>query len=252
MPTLETYKTEKPIKLLLMGDTGTGKTGALASLANAGYRLHILDYDNGLDILSTSVDPDKLKNIEYETLTEKKKAVNGTVLIQGTPKGFSKGLALLTEWSQKYTSLEDIIVIDSLTFMSDAALEHVLAGNGHTGKQPEIQEWGLAMSLIEDVLSILYSTDVQCNVVINSHIKYIQDEGTGLVKAQINTLGSKLPPKVGRYFNHMLCAGFQGSKRVLFTKATPMMGLKSPNPGKVKDIYPQADGLASYFKDVKA
>lgn len=103
-------------------------------------------------------------------------------------------------------------MIDSLTFMSDAALEFVQAGAGHLGKQPEIQEWGMAMSKIEDMLSILYSEDVQCNVIINSHIKYIQDESTGIMKAQINTLGTKLPPKVGRYFNHMILAQMQGSK----------------------------------------
>lgn len=253
MPTLEGYKTEKPIKMLIMGDTGTAKTGALASLANAGYKLHILDYDNGLDILSTTVQPDKLCNVEYETLSEPRKAVNGVILpAGGLPKAFTKGLAKLTEWANKYTSLQDIIVIDSLTFMSDAALEHVQGGAGHLGKNPEIQEWGLAMNLIEDVLSILYSDDVKCNVIINSHIKYIQDEGTGIVKAQINTIGSKLPPKVGRYFNHMLLATMAGTKRVLKTKATAMMGLKSPNPEKVKDQYPCETGLADYFKDVKA
>lgn len=251
MPTLETYKAEKPIKMLYMGDTGTGKTGALASLVNNGYKLHILDYDNGLDILSTTVKPEFLKNVEYETLTEKKKAVNGTVLIQGTPKSFAKGLALLTEWGSKYTSKEDVIVIDSLTFMSDAALEHVLAGAGHTGRQPEIQEWGLAMSLIEDLLSILYSDDIKCNVIVNSHIKYIEDEGTGMVKAQINTLGSKLPPKVGRYFNHLIMGAMQGPKRIFKTKGSAIFGLKSPNPDKVKDQYGIETGLWEYFQDVK-
>ena len=252
MATLENYKEEKPIKMLVMGDTGSGKTGALASLANAGYKLHILDYDNGLDILSTTVKKEFLKNVEYETFSEKRKVVNGTVLPASAPKAFSRGLALLTEWGNKYTSPSDVIVIDSLTFMSDAALEFVQAGAGHLGKQPEIQEWGMAMSLIEDMLSILYSTDISCNVIINSHIKYIQDEGTGMVKAQINTLGSKLPPKVGRYFNHMIWAGMVGSKRVFKTKASAIMGLKSPNPEKVLDQYPIETGLAEYFKAVKA
>lgn len=252
MPTLETYKSDKPIKMLLMGDTGTAKTGALASLANNGYKLHILDFDNGLDILSTTVKPEFLKNIEYETLTEKKRAVNGTVLIQGTPKSFARGLALLTEWGTKYTSKEDVIVIDSLTFMSDAAMEHVLAGAGHTGRQPEIQEWGLAMSVLEDVLSILYSDDIKCHVIVISHIKYLSDEGTGMVKAQINTLGSKLPPKVGRYFNHLLQTVMVGTKRVIKTKGSAIFGLKSPNPDKVKDQYPVETGLYEYFQDVKS
>lgn len=97
MPTLENYKAEKPIKMLVMGDTGTGKTGALASLANAGYKLHILDYDNGLDILSTKVKPEFLKNIEYETLTEKRLLVVDKSLSKARrrvlPKGFSFSLS---------------------------------------------------------------------------------------------------------------------------------------------------------------
>ena len=37
-------------KLLLVGDSGSGKTAALAALANAGKNLRILDYDDGLDL----------------------------------------------------------------------------------------------------------------------------------------------------------------------------------------------------------
>lgn len=253
MATMTDYKAKTPIKMLIMGDTGSGKTGALASLANDGYKLHILDLDNGLDILSTTVKKENLENVEFETITEKRKLIGGKMLpASGLPQVFAKSLKTLTDWSNKYTSLQDIIVIDSLTFLSDAALEHVQGGAGHLGKNPEIQEWGMAMQLIEDILQLLFSTDVQCNVIINSHIKYLQDEGTGMIKAQINTLGSKLPPKVGRYFNHMIWAGMVGSKRVFKTKASAVMGLKSPNPEKVADQYPIESGLAEYFRAVKA
>lgn len=253
MATMENYKGQAPIKMLVMGDTGSGKTGALASLANEGYKLHILDLDNGLDILASTVKKENLGNVEFETITEKRKLVNGKMLpASGQATTFTRALKVLTDWSGKYTSLNDVLVIDSLTFLSDAALEHVQSGAGHLGKNPEIQEWGLAMQLIEDILQLLFSTDVQCNVIINSHIKYLQDEGTGIVKAQINTLGSKLPPKVGRYFNHMIWAGMVGPKRVFKTKASSVMGLKSPNPEKVLEQYPIESGLADYFKAVKS
>ena len=36
-----------------MGDSGTGKTEALCSLVLAGYKLRILDLDNGLDIVKS-------------------------------------------------------------------------------------------------------------------------------------------------------------------------------------------------------
>ena len=44
-------------KLLLVGDSGSGKTAALAALANAGKNLRILDYDDGFCLLYTSPSP---------------------------------------------------------------------------------------------------------------------------------------------------------------------------------------------------
>ena len=45
---LELTATHKITKCILLGDSGTGKTGALASLVKAGYKLRVLDLDNKL------------------------------------------------------------------------------------------------------------------------------------------------------------------------------------------------------------
>ena len=50
MPNLSKHQSSEFTKLLLMGDSKSGKTGALASLVLAGYKLRILDFDNGLEI----------------------------------------------------------------------------------------------------------------------------------------------------------------------------------------------------------
>ena len=54
MPSLSAHQSNDYVKLLLCGDSGSGKSGALASLVGAGYKLRILDMDNGLDSLKTS------------------------------------------------------------------------------------------------------------------------------------------------------------------------------------------------------
>lgn len=252
MPTMENYKDQSPIKGILIGDSGSGKTGALASLANAGFHLHILDFDNGLDILANTVKPEYLKNIEFEHFIDKKKALpNGTMVFDGMPKAFPSALKTLTAWSTKYKTLQDVIVIDSLTFLGDAVLDYVTASAGRMGQQPQLQDWGTAMARIEDILSLLYSEDVSANVLILAHIKYLEDEATGAIKAQVNALGRALPPKIGRYFNTMIAAQLVGSTRKLKTQATTWLGLKSPNPGKVKSEYPIETGLAEYFADLK-
>jgi hypothetical protein len=51
VPQATKHQSHRTTKLLNLGDAGSGKTGALASLAKAGQRLIILDFDNGLDIL---------------------------------------------------------------------------------------------------------------------------------------------------------------------------------------------------------
>ena len=72
MPSLSNHQSNSFTKVLLCGDSGSGKSGALASLVSAGYTLRILDMDNGLDSLKTFIlrdCPDKLNNVEYRTLS---------------------------------------------------------------------------------------------------------------------------------------------------------------------------------------
>jgi hypothetical protein len=73
--------------MLNMGDAGSGKTGALASLAKAGQRLVILDFDNGLDILIGLLKNDQkaLEHIYYETFTDE--------LMMGPQSGSSQSSA---------------------------------------------------------------------------------------------------------------------------------------------------------------
>src|SRR6185312_12516236 len=72
MPTLADHPSSSVIKLLNIGESKTGKTGALASLVKAGYTLHILDYDNGLDILQTALRGDNaaLARVHFATLRD--------------------------------------------------------------------------------------------------------------------------------------------------------------------------------------
>ena len=55
MPSLANHQSNEFTKLLIEGDSGSGKTGALASLVKAGYKLRILDMDNGLDALKQTI-----------------------------------------------------------------------------------------------------------------------------------------------------------------------------------------------------
>ena len=62
MANIKTHKSAEYTKLMLVGDSGSGKTTALSTLANAGYNLRILDFDDGLSILPEFLNKYAVKN----------------------------------------------------------------------------------------------------------------------------------------------------------------------------------------------
>ncbi len=283
MPSLSEHQSQSALKLLLIGNSGSGKSGALAPLAAVGYKLRILDVDNGLDVLYNIIKqhkPEALSNVVFETITNKVKGANGKVLPVGSPDAFPRALNLLTHWKVGKDEVRDpkgtvisprsadfydlgpisnwgsdtILVIDSLTFLSQMALSYVLFLQGRIGQQAQIQDWGEAMRYIEDMLGLLYSDAIKCNVIINSHIVPIE-MGDGSIQSFPTALGNKLPPKVGRYFNTMLMCKSKGfgatKKQVIVTQSIPGLELKNPNPGIIPpeiEFSGITGGLATFFE----
>lgn len=253
MPSLESVKQDQFAKVLVVGESGTGKTGALAGLVNAGYNLRILDFDRGAaDVLLTYCDKDKIKNVDLVVLTDKLKTLGPNLVPDGVPKAFSNALKLLTDW--KYSVVDgkldlstkepeidfgpletwtnkDVLVIDSLTFMGQAAMTYCLHLKGRSGQQPWLEDWGNAVRMLENMLALIYSDSIRCNVVVNTHIRLLESE-TAPTKGFPSALGEKLPQKVGSYFNTMLLAKTKGtgtsSKRIIMTRSQPQIELKLP------------------------
>lgn len=268
MGKLSNHHSATTVKLLLLGNSGAGKTGALTSLVKEGYKLYILDYDNGLDSLASFVKaecPDKIDNVEYRTLIDKRKAAGVASISDGMPKAFSSGMKLLDRWKYKEEDgteidlgkscdldpKDSVVVIDSLTFMSNAAMDYVLNLQGRQGQQPQIQDWGEAMRMTEGMLGFLYGESFKPNVIMISHITY-QEGDNGSVQGYPSALGSKLPPKVGRYFNAVLSARVKGTgasaKRIIRTQSEGFLELKNPIGPKCPLEFPLSSGLADYFK----
>jgi hypothetical protein len=268
MTALTDHQSTQVTKLLLIGDSGSGKTGALASLAEAGFNLRILDFDNGLDVLSNILrtrPAGALERVEFETLTDPMRNVSGRLVPrsatvwQRTAKlldnwsianGASRDLGPVTTWGP-----QDVLVIDSLTMLSNAAMNLVLSMNARLGQQPHQSDWYVGQQMIEGLLQMLYDEGVGCNVIVISHITYIGDDN-GPVHGYPNTLGKALPPKVGRYFNSILQARTTGmgttAKRQILTNTQGFVELKNTAPTRVPATLPLETGLADYFKAVRA
>lgn len=263
MPALSTHQSSNITKMLLVGDSGSGKTGSLASLALAGYNLRIVDLDSGLDILANLLaGTPGLDRVVFETITDKMRNVAGK-LIPAQATAWQRVVGLLTNWPELGSITtwgpQDILVIDSFTMLGNAAMNFVQAMNSNMGKRPQQSEWGDAQNMLESLLQMVYDDGVKCNVIITSHIAFIGEENSAVATGYPMALGKALPPKVGRYFNTVLLARSSGAgssvKRSIFTQSTRMgsgiVELKNTNPAKVAAEYPLATGLADYFKAIR-
>lgn len=259
MSSLANHQSNSFTKILLCGDSGSGKSGSLTSLVAAGYSLRILDMDNGLDALKTFVlkdCPDKINNIEYRTLRDDyKTGAQGPVVDKA--KAFVNTLKMLDQW--KYTSddgteinlgdpatfgPDTIVVLDSLSFLSDAAFDWAKSLNP-SAKDPR-QWYGAAQEAVENTLALLTSASFQTNVIVTAHIRYM-DNPDGTRKGYPNSVGSALGPTIPRYFNNWAQCENKGGKRSIVTGATPVLDLKNTRPFEMDKTYPIETGLADYF-----
>lgn len=261
MPTLESHQSSSLVKMLIMGNSGSGKTGSLASLARAGYRLFICDFDNGLDILldPAVLPPEFRKNIYYKPFQDSPKTTGSSLIrvatawqdFQRSLGGWKEGtesLGNFTTWGEK-----DVLVVDSLTFASDRAFDDALQLGGRLGQRAQIQDYGLAIDNLQSLLEMLYSSACKCNVVMTSHIQFGGDELSGLRKGYPNVIGQKLAPKIPRLFNNMILI----EKKVIgntvtrefVTNAHLTLDLKTSKPSVIPNRMP-AD-LAQLFAYLK-
>lgn len=220
-------------KALLIGETGSGKTGSLAALANAGYNLRIIDYDNGLDLLGSLLTPEAEKRVVYETFTDTLLPLKTGITWSGTPMSYPNSLALLDRWKMPERTLygrkvpaydlgsvtdwgpDDVLVIDSLTIQGNTIMRY-----GQSQQQfldearkmhPHQADWGLGQNYQERFLEFLYSDRVKCNVIVTSHIRRVGGGGvqttkldskgktTGEVTRELDSIeGKGYPSALGR------------------------------------------------------
>jgi len=241
--------------MIVLGDPGTGKTGGLASLVKAGYKLAILDYDNGLDILRLFIEhecPDKIDNVIFKSLRDKYKMINTQLIVDGPPKAFTDGLKLLDEWPDygkpSEWGPEWVLVVDSLTHCGRASFDWAKVA---MPKNPDPRAaYFFAQTGIEAMLADLTSEYFRTNVIVITHVNYVDTED-GKRKGYPNAIGSALSPKIGSWFNSMALCTMKGKERVIQTAPTGQIDLKNPAPFAMLPEYPISTGLAEFFKVLK-
>lgn len=261
MPSARDHKSSTLVKLLYIGDSGTGKTTSLASLVEAGYHLRVLDFDNLLDPLINRVRRKHeagLDQIEYMTFRDRMKATGNGPVIDGTPTAFVGALKAVEKWEDDTVpgtwGPSHILVIDSFTTMSRAAYwwakglmgaATFAEGVPMKGIRPE-QFYHTAQQALLNTVAYVTAESFGANVIVVAHVKYIERDG--ITKGFPLALGNAISPEIPSYFPSVALATKSGGKRTIRTISTNMIDLKNPRSFDMADEFDMEDGLARFFK----
>lgn len=252
---------DKPVRALYIGDSGTGKTGSLISLLQDGYSIRMLDMDNNADSLIRLCqhhDPKLLDQLDIISVRDKFRASTLAGLeVSGQPKAWVDALKYLNKWDDG-TSLQDwdnktIFVLDTLTSAGRAAF-HWAKGMNSTAKDPR-QWYAAGQDSLKTLLELLTSPDFKCHILVLSHIELIErDDGT--TKGYASSLGKALGPQIAKVFPTLIMAESKGTgervTRTIATRPTTLVDLKNPVPFAMEARYPLETGMASIFRTLLA
>jgi hypothetical protein len=295
-----------PAKILLIGKSGAGKTGALASLVASDYNIRVIDTDNGVRALrSLLTDPrykyaDIIKSrgidlntavryvpiqtsMRLRTVTNKvgDKVTTNTILAPDDARAWTRAVDLLDKWKEGGIDLgsirswgpQDVLVLDSFSTLAKCAYYFSQSLNVRLGARDQGRDYqrdvGEAQSQLTRLLELLYDSDIKCNVIIISHITWV-DESQGVASRPMeanqndgivsspdgypSAIGRALSPHMGKYFNDVFISRSSGSglsvSRTIST--VPSDGVVAKNSVWLNREYPVTTGLAEIFAALRA
>ena len=251
MPSLADYKEAGVAKILAIGNSGTGKTGSLASLL-PDYELRVLDMDNGLKSLVHFAEGN-LGKVSYQTMRDHL-SVNALGAVSTRATALPRAFKLMDKWEDGTVPAEwgpsKVLVIDSLTHLGKAAFRWAQAA---AKQAKDKRHWFVAaQDVVEDLVGVVTEESFNTNVIVFSHIDHVEVEHMP-TKGYPSAIGKALGPKIPTYFNTMLLyetKGFGGNvKRRIKTLPTSMIDTKCP--ANLKPDYPIETGLADIFKELR-
>jgi len=261
MPSAADHKSSTFVKLLYIGDSGTGKTTSLASLVEAGYHLRVLDFDNLLDPLIQMVRrsaPARLDAIQYMSFRDKFRTTPNGPIIDGVPTAYIGSMKAIDLWEDGSTPSEwgskHILVIDSLTTMARSSYwwakgllgaATFAEGVPIRGVRPE-QFYHTAQQALMNTVAYITAESLATNVIVIAHVKYIERDGQ--TKGFPVAVGNAISPEIPTYFRSVALATKSGTRRTIRTRSTSMIDLKNPRSFDMADEFDMEDGLARFFK----
>lgn len=223
----------QPVRMLIVGYPKAGKTGGLAPLLNAGFKMRFLDLDGNYEPLLNYADEDKLTNLDILSFEDQiaMSAGNQFATVVGKPMAYANALNALDHWKYKEADgtevdlgrskdwgPDTIVVLDSLTALGQAAFNRSMHLQNKTPLTITDRVWGFAMSEQLNFIKRLMSTANQHHTIVLAHLKMLgpkeirkgDDVVTQQAKTELadliatryypNALGRELPQNIGAEF----------------------------------------------------
>lgn len=226
--------------ILLIGDSGTGKTRFLRTLP----RPYIFDFDGGAQSLA-GVD------LEYDTY---KDMVRGQ---KPTPELSKRGLYEYGgAWDAAYKKLIEIgktigtdkaplsVAFDSMTFMSMVAVNKILVTTGHDA--PHQGTWGAHHEYFKTVFAMVTAWGIP--IVATAHIERKENDLTTVVE-KLPMLTGKLAGIIGAFFSEVYYIDHkhEGGKSTFTIATTP-----TPQLRQAKSRWNVPNGSVANYADIQA
>lgn len=255
-----------PPRVLICGEPASGKTGALAALANAGYRLFIHDFDQNSRVIGSylqkghadvfiqtyhaakiglaDVAAGTLKDENARKIAVEKATTENSITANTELRRF---VEMLEHWKDddvdagptKDLTSKDVIVIDSGTFLGDMIL---LAVHQDPRVKKDLRSlYNVAGDYYGSILNYLTSSKVGASVLVLTHIRQtgVKDPQSGQIISDLRfiptAIGDAASKKMQTFFSDIWHLEVnQAGARKFKTAATAKAALRTSAPDRIR------------------
>jgi hypothetical protein len=224
---LQAAQKDIPQMMLVFGDAFTGKTSLVAQLARK-YKILWIDTDNGYDSIFEALPAEFWGNIELITLrdTDSQAVAAKTIwtLLRSTGPALidnKTGLILpptskvenVTKVNLPAMDTEWVIVVDSLTKLSDSSMQNYLGGPANMDfKKKEFTHYDKQGLYLRNIFNACQR--LNCHVVFITHEEELeQEDGSKKLTPVCGT--RNFSTQIGRYFSHCIHTSIKNKKHVV-------------------------------------
>jgi len=272
-----------PVRGLIVGFPGGGKTGCVSALLNVGYKVRLLNFEglNYRSLIKFSK-PEALPNLDILSFNDQMHMGQKFMEPLGTPTAFTQMLNAMKEWKGKDAKGKEyslgkprewgpdtVVVLDGMTGLGEACFRRMMNAQGRVPGTVQQRDWGFAVQDQVEALRLMGLPQNQYHFLVLAHLQMVtpddikkdDDEFTKDLKREIGSLiSSKMFPKaITRPLSMQIAKEFPmvvqakqtivngKAARWLYTAAGEEVDLKVPFEG-AETRYPIETGLAQIFE----